>query len=135
MIKLRVFLFVLLATVRVYGGSVSLAWDASPSPGITNYVLYAGTNNPATNATHLIKVNAGTNLTVRVEGLTPPTTWFFWATAQAGGLESDRSNVVQAQVPFPPANSRVLVVQAGVNLTNGFTDVGWFRLYFPANVP
>lgn len=116
-----------------FAGEVTLAWDASPSPAVTNYVLYAHTNSlSATNlASATVKVNAGTNLTALVENLRPPVTWYFVATAVAGGVQSDPSNQLIVQVPPPPANARVVAVQFGITLTN-LTDVGFFRLRIPA---
>ena len=115
-----------------FAGDVRLAWDASTSAGVTNYVLYAHTNSlSATNlASATIKVNAGTNLTARIEGMASGTTWYFVATAVAGGVQSDPSNQVVVQVPAPPGNSRVVAVQWGVSL-DSITNNQFFRLYFP----
>ena len=112
------------------GGSATLAWDASPSAAVTNYVLYAHTNslNSTNLNTALVKVSAGTNLTVAITGLTPPTVWYFVATAQANGIQSDPSNQLVVQVPVAPANARMMAVQyAELNITN-WTDVGFFRI-------
>lgn len=127
-----VLLLVLVLVRSVQAGDVHLAWDASPTPGVT-YTLYAHTNSMgATNLTSaLVKVNAGTNLTALVENLRPPATWYFVATAVLGGIQSDPSNQVVVQVPPAPANARTLVVQYGITITN-FTDTGFFRLRIPA---
>lgn len=119
--------------VPAFAGDVSLAWDASPSPSVTSYVLYAHTNSlSATNlASATVRVNAGTNLTALVENLRPPATWYFVCTAVAGGVQSDPSNQLIVQVPQPPANERLVAVQFGVTITN-FTDTGFFRLRIPA---
>ena len=123
------------AALDLFAGSVTLAWDASPSPGVSNYVLYAHTNSLSSGTNlnaALVKVNAGTNLTASVAGLNPPATWYFVATAQAGGIQSDPSNQLIVQVPANPTNARVLAVQyADLNITN-WTDVGFFRLRIPA---
>lgn len=133
LLRLLLVLVLVLVLEPARAGEVTLAWDASPSPGVTNYVLYAHTNAlSATNlASALVKVNAGTNLTALVENLRPPATWYFVATAVAGGVQSDPSNQLIVQVPVAPANQRVLAVQFGVTLTN-FTDTGFFRLRIPA---
>jgi hypothetical protein len=71
--------------------SVTLAWDASPSPEVVGYRIHFGTN-----AGHYSFVtNAGL---VRTQAVVVPHTgrWFFAATAVDGnGLESDFSNVVE----------------------------------------
>ena len=111
---------------------VQLAWDASPTTNIT-YTIYGHTNFlTSTNlASAAVKVNAGTNLTALIEGMQPPGRWYFAATANLGGLQSDLSNVLILQVPFPPANGRVVAIQYGITLTN-FVDTGFFRLRIPA---
>lgn len=108
-----------------------LAWDASASPGVTNYILYAGTNSiTATNlSSYTMRISVGTNLTARVESLAPGQ-WFFAATAQAGGIESAPSNILAVEVPPAPQRMRTMVVQYSGTLTN-FYDVGFFRLKLP----
>ena len=78
---------------------VTLAWDASPSPGVVNYRIYFGTNA----GDYLFVTNAGLVLTQAV--VLPHTgRWFFAATAlDADGLESGFSNEVQWEArPAPP---------------------------------
>jgi hypothetical protein len=111
--------------------TVRLAWDPSPSPGVTNYVLYASTNElSATNLmTATTNLPCGTNLTATVTDLSAGN-WWFVATAWAGGVESLPSNVLQVQVPTPPANMRTVVLQYSGTLSN-FYDVGFFKLRLP----
>ena len=110
---------------------VSLAWDSSIHPGVTNYTLYASTNSlVATNlATATVRLNCGTNRTGTITDLVP-TRWWFTATAWADGAQSLPSNVLQVEVPLPPANMRTVVVQYSGTLTN-FYDVGFFKLRLP----
>lgn len=117
-------------------GDVTVAWDASPTPGVTNYVLYAHTNLlTATNlASAVVKVNCGTNLSASIEDLHPPSQWYLAATAAAGGVQSDLSNVLIVQVPVTPPNARVVAIQYGITLSN-FVDAGFFRLRIPASTP
>lgn len=128
--RLLLGLLVLLLPLSLRAGSVSLAWDASTTAGVTNYFLYASTN--ALTATNLasapVKVACGTNLTVTITGLAAPLTWQFAVTAVKGGVQSDLSNVVIAQVPLTPANARVVAVQYLELDTTNATDVGFFRL-------
>ena len=128
---MKTLIALLLFPVAAWAGSVTLAWDASPSASVTNYVLYAHTNSlsSGTNlSTALVKVSTGTNLTVALTGLNPPTTWYFVATAKAEGMESAPSNQLIVQVPVAPANARMMAVQyAELNVTN-WTDVGFFRI-------
>ena len=75
----------------VHAQSVTLAWDASPSPGVVSYRIYFGTNA----GSYQFVTNAGLVLTQRV--VLPHTgRWFFAATAMdTNGMESSFSNEVQ----------------------------------------
>jgi len=77
------------------GADVRLAWDASPTEGITNYVLFAHTNaiTQASYTNAVVRLNVGTNLTCTVEDPVPAR-WWFTVVAQKDGLESDISNVI-----------------------------------------
>lgn len=88
---------------------VTLAWDASPTPGVTNYVVYAS---QSASMTSPIVTSAGTNLTGTVT-IAMGTQWYFRATAQKGGLESLPSNQVSyiaPTSPSPPGNVRLTFV-------------------------
>ena len=92
----------LLCAVVAPAQSVTLAWDASPSPEVTAYRIYFGTNA----GNYSFATNAGLGLTQTV--VLPHTgRWFFVATAvDANGLESDFSNMVQWEArPVPPVVS------------------------------
>lgn len=123
--------FGILITTHCIASDVKLAWDASPTPGVTNYVLYASTNSlTATNLpTATVRLNVGTNLTASVENIQPGQ-WSFAATGMKDGLESDPSNILIVDVPKPPDRMRTVVVQYSGTLTN-FYDVGFFRLRLP----
>jgi hypothetical protein len=113
------------------GSDIKLAWDPPPPSTnytVTNYVLYAHSNLVA-KTNYSVRLSVGTNLTATVQD-TVPGRWWFAATAVAGGLESDLSAMLIAEVPVPPANMRTVVVQYGGTLTN-FYDVGFFRLRLP----
>ena len=75
----------------VHAQHVTLAWDASPSPEVTNYRIYFGTNSRS----YSFVTNAGLVLTQAV--VLPHTgRWFFAATAMdTNGVESAFSNEVQ----------------------------------------
>ncbi len=124
-------LSILTVSLSAFAADLSLAWD--PSPGATNYVLYASqsplTPTTLTNAT--LKINVGTNLTATVQNLATGQ-WYFGATAFSGGLQSDLSNILVVGSPAPPANMRTMIVQYSFNLaTNGWNDLGFFRLKLP----
>ena len=90
---MKIFLTLLLATLATVASAqkVRLAWDASPSPGVSNYRIYFGTNSRS----YSFVTNVGLVLTQRVA---VPFTgrWFFAATAtDTNGLESAFSNEVQ----------------------------------------
>ena len=104
--KLVPLLFSLLLTIPARASTVNLAWDASPDAGVTNYVIYMGTNIlTATNLSTAIKFSAGTNLTAQINFSTWGTTSFTCA-AQANGAESTICNVITMTVARPPANLR-----------------------------
>jgi hypothetical protein len=81
----------LLIALLGHAQSVTLAWDASSSPGITHYRLHYGTNA----GQYTFTTNVGLVLTKRI-ALPHSGRWFFAATAvDANGLESQFSNAVQ----------------------------------------
>ena len=126
-----VFVAVGLCVHLARGSDIKLAWDAPPASTnytVTNYVLYAQTN-LVSRTNYCVRQTVGTNLTATVQELVPGR-WWFAATAVAGGLESDLSAMVIAEVPLPPPNMRTVYVQYGGTLTN-FYDVGFFRLRLP----
>ena len=89
---------------------VSLAWDPSVSPGVTNYRIYRG-NSPGSYSAydHLGNVTAHT-----VTGLAPGA-WYFAATAlDAEGNESDYSNEVST------------VIAEGFRITSMSASMRWF---------
>lgn len=87
---------------------VTLAWDASESnpATVTNYAVYYG--DAPRHYTN--RVNVGTNLTCVLTNLPAITTFYFAATCQGFGLESDFSNEVNYTTPRPkpvaPGNLR-----------------------------
>jgi len=95
--------FLILASVKA--ADVKLIWGASPSAGVTNYIVYANTNTIVSTNYYLssIKIEVGTNLTTRVSGLTPGM-WWFTVTCIADDVESDISNVITGNVPNKPGN-------------------------------
>lgn len=109
--------------------TVKLAWDASPTTGVS-YRLYAHTNSLSkTNlAASVVKVDVGTNLVATVDQIQAGKWWFTVTAVSQEGLESLPSNVVQAEVPVKPDNMRTVVVQFSGTITNGWQDVGFFRI-------
>jgi hypothetical protein len=84
-------LLILLCATAGRAQSVTLAWDASPSPEVVGYRIHFGTNA----GSYAFVTNAGL---VRTQTVIVPHTgrWFFAATAMdANGLESAFSNEVQ----------------------------------------
>ena len=100
---------------------VKLAWDASPSPGITHYRIHFGTNG----ANYTLVTNVGL---VRTQTVVLPHTgrWSFAATAvDANGLESPFSNQVEwdAKPTAPVVQSETWVrltpvIERSTNLVN-----------------
>lgn len=132
--KNRFFLFcvasVLFSALSGFAAEVPLTWSPSVSTNVQGYFIYAFTN-AVFNATNkpAIKVDAGTNLVARVDGLTPGL-WTFAATAyNTQKVESDFSNTVTTEVLPAPGQMRILTVQYDATLTTtNWQDVGFFRL-------
>ncbi len=84
-------ILILLSATMIRAQSVTLAWDASPSPDVVGYRVYFGTNA----GIYMFSTNAGMTLTQAV--VLPHTgRWFLAATAvDANGMESDFSNMVE----------------------------------------
>jgi hypothetical protein len=84
-------ILVLAWVAMVHAQPVTLAWNASPSPEVTGYRVYYGTNSRS----YSVVTNAGLVLTQTVV-LPHLGRWFFAATAHdAQGLESEFSNEVE----------------------------------------
>ena len=95
------FLAMLMLVGAVAAGAerLTLAWDPSPSEGVSGYRIYYGTDTRS----YQFVTNAGLALTQSVV-LPWGGRWFFAATAyDTNGLESDFSNEVSWQSkPLPP---------------------------------
>ena len=90
--------------------SVTLAWNASPSAGVTGYKVYYGTvaGSPSTS------VNVGNVTTATVSNLNDATTYFFSVAAyNSAGVESQRSSEISYTTPSPPADTYRLTVNNG----------------------
>jgi hypothetical protein len=99
-------------SVNLATNTIVLAWNASLSPDVTNYMVYVGT----ASGTYTTSVCAGTNLTCTVSNLAPAVTYYFTATAQdKWGLESAYANeinyVVPRTKPLPPTVVRRFLTQ------------------------
>lgn len=121
----------MLACVAAVAGDVRLAWDASPTPGVT-YTLYGHTNalTSTNKASAPLIVDVGTNLTIRAETVGASGRWYFGATAVQAGIQSDLSNVLIVDFPAPPTNSRTVAIQWGITLAS-MTNNAFFKLYWP----
>lgn len=121
----------LLCCHQALAADIQLVWDASPTPGVTNYMLYAHTNVIAAGnlSQSVVKRLVGTGGTARIEGITGG--WWFTVTAWKDGLESDPSNVVSGYWIPPtradaPQNMRVENARVA-NYANGIITP-YFRL-------
>lgn len=120
-------LLILLSAMLAHAQRVQLAWDASPSPGITHYRIHYGTNG----ATYTLVTNVGFRLSCAVQ-LPHPGRWCFAVTAvDAQGLESPFSNQVQWEgkpvAPVLHGESFVRltpVIECSTNLVNWSTIKG-----------
>lgn len=98
------------------GRTVTLAWDASETPGVS-YTLYWGSTEAFSNV-----VECGTNLTATVSGLPMFCDLMFCVSASIGGLESDPSNEVSVRRYAPKTN--IVVRITGENMQTGPTVRG-----------
>lgn len=117
-----------------FAGDVWLRWDAAPTAGVTNYVLYGTTNATLTSsnmASAQLKVNVGTNLTAHLESVGPALQWRFGVTAVKDGTQSDLSNVLPVEFPSPPPNARTAAIAFGIDLSS-MTNQAFFKVLFPA---
>ncbi|HWQ91074.1 MAG TPA: Ig-like domain-containing protein, partial [Clostridia bacterium] len=88
--------------LQSWGGEVTLAWDPSPDTNVVGYHVYYG----VASGEYTNKVSAGNALTLRVEGLTPSSTYYFAATAHTEtDVESDYSAEVSAYIEPSLSNS------------------------------
>jgi hypothetical protein len=97
--KRLITILMVFSTALLLAQQVTLVWDASPSPGVTAYRVYCGTNS----GNYTFTTNTGL---VRTQTVMVPHTgrWFFAATAaDTNGMESQFSNEVQWEVkPLSP---------------------------------
>jgi hypothetical protein len=102
--------------------SVTLAWNASPSPEVTGYRVYYGTNSRS----YSVVTNAGMVLTQAVV-LPHLGRWFFAATAHdALGLESEFSNEVEWEArPGSPVVQGERVVRLSPVIERSTNQVDW----------
>ncbi len=123
-IKAAAGLLMLFPTLLVRPADTGLAFDPSPTSGVTNYVMYSAVGTaPLGNP-----VNLGTN-TALTFTFTTNGIFRFAFTAMKGGLESDLSSILTLDVPKPPANLRTVVLQVNANLSSGaWTNIGFFRV-------
>ncbi len=120
-------ILMVLCAAMVHAQQVTLAWDASPSPDVTAYRIYFGTNG----GNYPFVTNAGL---VRTQTVVLPHTgrWFFAATAvDASGLESDFSNMVawESKPAAPVVRSETWVrltpvIERSTNLVNWVSFTG-----------
>ena len=116
---------VLAGALGLRAQSVTLAWNASPSPEVTGYRVYYGTNSRS----YSVVTNAGLVLTQSVV-LPHLGRWFFAATAyDALGLESEFSNEVEWEAkPGSPLVQGERVVRLSPVIERSTNQVDWSSL-------
>jgi hypothetical protein len=103
--------------------SVTLAWDPSPDPGISNYNLYYGPSS----GTVTNEVSVGLNTSGTISNLTAGTTYFVYVTAvNSSGTESAPSNYLTYQVSsgpqLAPVSDQTVVAGSLLQLTLTATE-------------
>jgi len=89
---------------------VRLAWNASPSSGVTGYRVYYRQSSGGQSTS----VNVGNVLTATISNLNDATTYLFWVTAyNNAGLESTGSNEVSYTTPSASTETYSLTVYNG----------------------
>lgn len=103
----------LLLSATAWAGHINLAWDPSPSEGVTGYLVYSGTSS----GSYDIVRNAGNKTSYSGDY---PDEYHYWAVTayNADGLESGYSNeVTDLNKPLPPSKLKfVLTALAGIGL-------------------
>ena len=90
--------------------TVRLAWNASPSSGVTGYRVYYRTSSGSQSTS----VNVGDVLSATISNLDDATEYLFSVTAyNSAGLESARSNEVSYTTPGSPSETYFLTVENG----------------------
>jgi hypothetical protein len=90
--------------------SVRLAWNASPSSGVTGYRVHYRTSSGSESTV----LNVGDRLTATISGLDDATTYLFSVTAyNSAGLESAPSNEIAYTTPSSPSETYSLTVNNG----------------------
>jgi Fibronectin type III domain len=103
--------FSALASAPTPQGSLSLAWDPSPYPGVAGYRFYLGVNSEV--YTNVIDVGNQTSITI--SNLVPGATYFFAVTAyDLTGLESTFSGEIAYTVPSSASLPPSAVLCAGL---------------------
>ena len=88
--------FLWLLAGSAFAGSVTLAWDASPSPGVTGYNVYYGTKS---GEYEFVVEGIGLDLGVTIPELRFGGIYFFVCTAfDRYGIESEYSNECRAKI-------------------------------------
>lgn len=116
---------ILFCALLVHAQSVTLAWDASPSPSVVGYRIHFGTNS----GNYTFATNTSLVLTQAVV-LPHPGRWFFAATAvDAGGAESDFSNEVEWEAkPVAPVLQGEHWVRVAPVIEHSTNKVDWLSV-------
>ena len=107
-------LILFLFSFDAVAGSVTLAWDASTSSGVTAYIVRYGTSP----GRYTAQENAGLATSKTISGLPDGFRYYFVVTAIGAGGESDYSNEVNWMHPFnnPPVQIILDISKAELTL-------------------
>lgn len=123
--------FSLFVAPVAYAASVTLAWDASASSGVTGYKIYVSN----TSGSYTTGIDVGNVLTFTVQNLQNGTTYYFVATAYNPSNESGYSNEVSTTTPWgvPAPPNLKPVVSSIASLETIKNDLYTFKSSTPLN--
>ena len=125
----------LLFVSNAYAGQVTLAWDAVSAPSLSGYRLYYGQNS----GSYSSQLDAGTQTTYTVSGLTDGQTYYFAVTAYDADEESAFSNEVSVTISASGVqlSTNPSTVPTGGTVTATWSEIAnptttdWLGLYVP----
>lgn len=124
---------ILFSSSTLEAASISLEWDASPSPEVVGYLINVSLKNGSTTVSY----DVGSATGGRVDNLIPGSTYHIYATAyDADGHQSGPSNVLIYSVPQDPAGTFIQSDRQTCGSWKGvYGNEGYWMVGAPASLP